>query len=143
MDFSPEDSSALFSQEARMQQETAAFVCVLSHCSPALVWRTPSRLGPQTHSDLPTNCWNQLGEPPKANTFHQPSDGNNPFQLMSLQAGREKAPDFILNPSSYSFYPHSTVLGRVTFPYMVKKKWRVSAIHSHIRARLSQASMSL
>lgn len=62
MDLSPEDSSALFSHEARMQQATAAFAYVLSHCSPALVWRTPSRLDPKTHSDLPTNCRNQLGE---------------------------------------------------------------------------------
>jgi len=90
---------------------------------------------------LPESTWGT--EPPKANTFHQPSDGNNPFQLMSLQAGREKAPDFIFNPSSYSFYPHSPALGRAMFPYMVKKKWRISAIHSHIRAQLNLASMSL
>lgn len=78
-----------------------------------------------------------------ANPFHQPSDGNNPSQPTSLQAEREKAPDFVLNPPSYSSYPHSPALGRATFPYLVKKKWRISAIHSHIWAQPSLASMSL
>lgn len=45
-----------------MQRATAAFVCMMPHYSPAMVQRTPSRLDPQTHPGLPTNCRNKLGE---------------------------------------------------------------------------------
>lgn len=62
MDISPEDSSALFSHGAGMQLATAALACMMPRYSPALVWSTPSRLDPQTHPDLPTNCQNKLRE---------------------------------------------------------------------------------
>lgn len=145
MDFSPEDSSALFRHRVRAQQVTADFACRLSQYSTALVWRTPSRLDPQAHSDLPTNCRNERGELNSKESTHFTS-----FQMVTIlpspracKQERGKVPDFILNPPSYSYYPCSPALGRATFPYMVKKKWRISAIHSHICAQPSLASMSL
>lgn len=86
---------------------TADFVCRLSQHPSALVWRTPSRLYLQTHSDLPTNCWNKVGEL----NSEEPTHFTSLQMVMVLTSPwackheRGKAPDFILTAPSYSYYP--------------------------------------
>lgn len=133
MDSSPEDLSAQFSGDAVSSCVQAVSVFSSPGLEGSIQAGSPDPFSPE--SRLQEQVWG--GEQPGANPALQMVTILPSPQAHEQKTGR--TPDFILNPESYSHHPCHPALGRTMFPYMVKEKWGISAVHSHICAQLSLA----